>query len=1313
MNTRQKKFLGQFDSNFRLHIVEFAKHLTEISKEYDILIFMARKAACLADCFNELQLSTFHCEITSSRILDMNLDWLKNKKIALIDDALITGRTILKALEKLKPIVHEIDVYVLSIDEDYLVQDLVKPKSPYLKFNSEQTLQICFNIVKAISLVPRPYNIDYPLYKDIRFANYDFEYLSSSKNWKVLESTSYLQAEHNILNLTITPDEPTLSLFSSNIGLPIKGDHLIKIRLYASKDDNGYWCQVLPIIILPPIKNVELDKIFNKICENSKSEEFERFFSIPHELENPEFNSSVCRLHLVQYYLGSKFIEYWYNDIVAKIDDNIALEHDLKNINLIFPPPLCDEIIKISTDHDINFSSLNISFESAETEINQQAATNDFDEFESFDALSKLFIDQRHEKKLQIIDQRHEKTPQRYSLNELKCHIEGNPDQANLDKVISSFLDKCIDDGAIVPITYVANTIVYRAFRHGENVEMAFVQKRLCMVMLNRFTECYGDVDLPSALVEKLLVLFVRIGLHKDLLPKAEPSIPGYTTRSIRHCCDGVLVCDYNDCHYKADFSTSLGNTLKKMGFLEVGGSTSHPTLKCNKNAIKDDNDENAKNEEGAEYKNAKHKAVSLGLLMGKLLNENNHAISPAELDLLATCPDAIDALGALAAEIHIFLAFYSDQKDLFFKKFESMDRQKFAKIRLQDAFEALNSGALKYNEVKSDTPREIIDKAKKYLIEKDPLYSNVWDELWLQFGAKNNSLNLIKKLDELAKWLYSTRFCINLIEMSIPDKVSGHKNSKVQGDIDKIFEETEGYLLDLFSTLKKDYAFARDECHSGKSGKENTYNRCCSELDKNFAVGEQLLAEVNYLMHNFGVLPEFTNYENAVHIDVDKSLVEPDVMHQIFENTLHIINKKAKASKEGIAYLFEIPNFSSGVKKGTFFCSSGENAEKWLLKLAYSISEQLKNKVHLKFVFFFHLGNKLKIYKKSHTNEYDAPAFWKLAKKVLESETKLRPEISYYAPVAEYQVQAIETKIREVFKDQSYEKTSPVSTTVDNVKFFSQSFFCTEDKDNSCDVGILTVIPEGHNAVINFLSINGASTLEEVIHGGRTYHYGSILDKDKKNLKIVTSQTLRQRSASAIAAYQELTTLFNPTLMVLLDIGGSINKKLDFCDVFIAKSVICYEKRSENEGFTYRYGEEYPMSPFIHILVQQFFNRMGGEEPSLVASEGSKNPNFKTLFGPIGSGEAIIKSKDAEVIKWLKEFNQKVLGVETEGAGLAEKIFEDGLNKEKAAKGILIIRGVSDKANKTKSDKWRLLACENAMKVLVEILKSNTIVRD
>jgi hypoxanthine phosphoribosyltransferase len=340
MSLRRDFFLDQFDSSFRTHIVEFSKRLTEISHKYDVLIFLARKAACLADCLDELELTNFHCIVTSSRILDMNLDWLKSKKIAIIDDALISGTTINEAQRKLSTFgIKKVDVYVLSVDENWWTKELVNPMPSYFKLNSEQTSLICANIVNAISVVPRPYTIDYPLFKNIRINAKDFQDLSTSAEWLVYESTSSHQAKHNILNLTIVPNEPTLLSFLDEVGLLIHDNSIFKLRLYALNIKEIFWCQILPIVILPPITEEELNKMFFRICEYCNCPNINNWFE-----HNSKEDSLKAKLRLVQYYLGSRLSQHWYNDIIERIDSNITFEQDFKNINFLFPPPISDII---------------------------------------------------------------------------------------------------------------------------------------------------------------------------------------------------------------------------------------------------------------------------------------------------------------------------------------------------------------------------------------------------------------------------------------------------------------------------------------------------------------------------------------------------------------------------------------------------------------------------------------------------------------------------------------------------------------------------------------------------------------------------------------------------------------------------------------------------------------------------------------------------------------------------------------------------------------------------------------------------------
>ena len=57
MLTQQQTFLGQFDEGLRPEIVEFGKRIRRVSGEVDVVIFMARKAACFAEALRLLRFS--------------------------------------------------------------------------------------------------------------------------------------------------------------------------------------------------------------------------------------------------------------------------------------------------------------------------------------------------------------------------------------------------------------------------------------------------------------------------------------------------------------------------------------------------------------------------------------------------------------------------------------------------------------------------------------------------------------------------------------------------------------------------------------------------------------------------------------------------------------------------------------------------------------------------------------------------------------------------------------------------------------------------------------------------------------------------------------------------------------------------------------------------------------------------------------------------------------------------------------------------------------------------------------------------------
>jgi hypothetical protein len=89
----RESFLSCFSTCHRREIVEFGKRLRKVDADY--LIFMARKSVCFYESLAALKLTELRGILVSDRVLDMDLSWLKGKRVALIDDAVIYGSTLL------------------------------------------------------------------------------------------------------------------------------------------------------------------------------------------------------------------------------------------------------------------------------------------------------------------------------------------------------------------------------------------------------------------------------------------------------------------------------------------------------------------------------------------------------------------------------------------------------------------------------------------------------------------------------------------------------------------------------------------------------------------------------------------------------------------------------------------------------------------------------------------------------------------------------------------------------------------------------------------------------------------------------------------------------------------------------------------------------------------------------------------------------------------------------------------------------------------------------------------------------------------
>jgi len=254
--------------------------------------------------------------------------------------------------------------------------------------------------------------------------------------------------------------------------------------------------------------------------------------------------------------------------------------------------------------------------------------------------------------------------------------------------------------------------------------------------------------------------------------------------------------------------------------------------------------------------------------------------------------------------------------------------------------------------------------------------------------------------------------------------------------------------------------------------------------------------------------------------------------------------------------------------------------------------------------------------------------------------------------------------------------------------------------------VGIITIKPVELDAVKALMEQRGPIEEREGQLIRRRFWEENVMGHDDTLLPVVCLRALDQGNPSAQSACYALLSEYDVRLLVLLGIAGGIHKKIRLCDVVIADAVYNYERRAITDAGVNHRLDAYKMSATVAELFSRFAETYG-EEAEIDATPGSANSKFITRKAPIGSGEAVIKSKLAEVRAWLELINENVMAVETEAIGASHVEHELELYNGNKPIGLLIVRGISDHSDHEKNDKYQRLASDNACIVLDKILQS------
>lgn len=521
-------FLDAFRGEMRTNVSEFGKRLWEMDS--DVYIFMARKAACFFDCLREQHLAGVRGLAVSDRILDMDLSFLRGKRVTLVDDCVFSGTTLFHAKSAVeKALAASCDTLTLSVNRDWIRPQLLPGGSeanllnfvePLLQLDDSQSVQQCYDIVRAISIFPRPYDVDFPHTKSIKMSQEGLEQLLRTPGWEPYDVSSHFQMDHEVRVFTVLPsDGVKASLFREHAGLESIAQ-AVKLRLYTKKLSAKSWSvRLVPIVVLGALDQTEL---LTDACWGARMNV---------TLSAAGFISPKSRYRLLQFLLSTSLLRTFAGFASGDVTPlDVEVRKDLAE--MAFGSHYSDFI------DEANHAVSHIALPRAVAEP-PSATTSAFDRspvtvsttgelvaecvrpftwlYRNLEIPARKVV--RESGLQQSLDQTRPelvRLGRGFSLRALIDRLSS--EEIDVYRFATIFLDRAIDLGIAVPTIVEDGGAIYRAFRHGEDAVFGEAEERLTTLALQAYMDSRGIGSIYSLELQKFVVLFAQIATREGTL---------------------------------------------------------------------------------------------------------------------------------------------------------------------------------------------------------------------------------------------------------------------------------------------------------------------------------------------------------------------------------------------------------------------------------------------------------------------------------------------------------------------------------------------------------------------------------------------------------------------------------------------------------------------------------------------------------------------------------------------------------------------------------------------------------------------------
>ena len=524
---------------------------------------MAHKAVLLFD----LLLAQGHIDkqvedksVITNLSLDFDCGDLRGKKIAILDDIVISGTSIASTIDKLKYYQvsqNDIEIIAIAVDKYYFAMSFDDANGVSVLHCDYYTddascIELSAIISKAFSYYGIPYDVDFPVYEGISIVSEDLNTLHNNLFWEMIDITNDNQRSGDVTAFTVQTKWAIRHRLWDAIGVELEKCAEVKIRLYITRyPDGSLECSIVPMCLFKEIHEDKLNLLYSRLKPESWKTSF---------YEN---KSNVAQMRYVEFYIahqlflifsqitalgyGCSFQERLAMWLFGSKDGEVVCNH-LQARNSRINCSSCIHIDSVQVDHSDVFMEYKKSIVHEDSckhgikwgnanayEVGCWVNQNILDPFLWwYDEKEIPVRNQLKRAALHYVDNYQEIQKHLFRLKSglsfsVLQHIlkERLPELSDCEanNVISLFIDRAIDEGIIVPTVYHSQEGKYicRSYRHGEDLPFGMADKYRLVYFLNSLSEkiCGRSnedettvyLEVAEISLEKMIVLFYQMGL--------------------------------------------------------------------------------------------------------------------------------------------------------------------------------------------------------------------------------------------------------------------------------------------------------------------------------------------------------------------------------------------------------------------------------------------------------------------------------------------------------------------------------------------------------------------------------------------------------------------------------------------------------------------------------------------------------------------------------------------------------------------------------------------------------------------------------